>query len=374
MANQTLYPSTISYEPVSTYATTTPLGLTSAGTQLAFGFVGDGSTITSITVFMTTLSTGGTSAIKIVPQSTTAPYGPNTGATPVATSSSITGTAPGFITYGFAGGFLATPGTQYFAVVSDTSSGGSTIQYLSEALPLASAGSNRYGGRCLFTYNGTTWTAQGQGAAGWYYNNGANQGSPIKFATNGSGVQVAGTTEFGVMVQLPPGPTLRVAGLMMAPVPHSTSTGNPVMNLRVGVPTGSPSTYPSPPIATKAIGEAQANYAGAATYVSSYFTSPVLVPGGSTITVTLYNQIDASFWYASQLIHTFDATDPTMLPFAFGGVAPSFSTLSVTNSGNGTAGAQTPNTILPFGLILDSITGPYVAGVYQSLGMSGGFQ
>ncbi len=368
MAVQSLYPSTIGYEPVSTYAAVTQLALTAAGNQAAFGFVGDGGTISSITFFMFVLS-GGTSSVNVYTQGTAAPYGPNTASGLVATSSTITGVTGGFVAYGFGAGFATTPGTQYFAVISDSAaSAGSTVQYVSEGLPLVSAGSNRYGGFCLHTSTnaGSTWTSQGQGVAGWYYTNGnGDVGSPISATPLYTGTQVTGSTEFGTMVVLPPGPTLRVAGLLMAPVPHSSASLNAKYNLRLGTPPGNP-------IQTASIGSAQASYAGAAAYVPAYFASPVLVPGGSTITVTLSDLSDSTFWYASQLIHQFSGPQ-TMWPFAFGGVAPQFWTLAVTSSSNAVA-SQVQNQILPFSLILDTITGPYVAGGYQPLGMSGGFQ
>ncbi|MDE2506816.1 MAG: hypothetical protein KGM43_06370 [Planctomycetota bacterium] len=369
MATQSLYPSTIGYEPTSPTQGVTLLTLTSTTNQAAFGFMSDGLPLTSVSFYMTVLSA--TATVAIYAQSSAAPYGPT--GTALATTSSVTGTAPGFVTFTLSS-WTPTAGVQYFAVISDSAaSAGSTVQYVMAGLPLASAGSDRYGGRCLFTsanYGGS-WTAQGQGPAGWYYTNASGTvGAPITSSPAYNVVQVAGTTEYGTMVTLPPGPALRVAGLMMAPIPHLTSALSAKYNLRIGT-TAVTHLFPANPIQTGPIGAAQVVYSGSAQYMPAYFTTPVLVPGGSVITVTLSDPGDTTFWYASQLIHAFGgagAGPSTMWPFAFGGVAPSFSTVTVTSGGTGTLAAQVSNQILPFSLILDTITGPYVpsAGISAS--------
>ena len=358
--NQNYYWSPTSYLPASVAGPANPLTFALTGTgsatqdMLAFGRMGSGKTINSITLFMNSVTA--TTVVTIYGQNTTTL---NPLATVLATSGTVAASStPAQVTFTFAGGFVETALTPYCYVVSDTSATPGVVLAYPNSMP-ANAGvwTAQAAGEALFTTvnNGTSWSSYTNAAgAVWTFSDGSNYGTPLLAPPAYSSLVTYTGQEAGFQVTLPPGPTLRVAGLIMAPMVNGAPP-NPVFNLRIGAGT-------APVATTAAVSEFVAAKNQYSAPLRGLFPSSVLVPGGSTIQVTVYCATGSSGGpnlYAAQHPHQFGGTDKSMWPFSFGTSLGNFSGITVNNTTNATTTVFS-NTIGPFALVLDTLTGPYV--------------
>ena len=338
----------------------------------AFGFVGDGRTLASVSAYIASI-TGGVSflstnlTVDLQASNAASPYGPS--------GTSLIGGAVAATTWGGAAAYSQWPAayttlaeTQYWLVFANTNgtpaSYYANLGYLSNAtysLPIP--GASHTFGLSYATSSAGVWTpSPGPGNFWLNFNDGSAAGLPA--VVGYSSASVYATVEVGMQFVTPTGPSVRVAGVT---IPCS-SGGTPVGPFVARNYTLAAGVYTQ---VAQSIGIPGANVASGGgsghTYYLFPIASPVVIAGGTTIAVTL---ADTTADVSNNNLAIMDswqfanaAAAQPLMPFSYTGT-PGIQGVVGTNGSNNasalSAVTPTPGLAFPITLTLDTITGPFV--------------
>ena len=341
-------------------AATTQLNAAPSSKLLAIGFIPTASkTVNKVRVFVSAVTTGGNapSALQADVYSDT---GGSTGQpnASLGSTQTITGGIPsaaGWIE--FTGLSVAvTAGTQYWSVLSNQDASPATknvtYRYCTGAIgaPLAGASSAPFNGPVALTYNGTTWSLVGVGAAmpRIGYSDGSYDGLP--FSNTGAGTNKAfGTTsggssnQVGVRFTTPSNATLNALGVAMQVCKIGSPTGFPVFQLYNNAGTLLAAT-PSITVGTPTTSTSNSDW-----LYGQFSTLPAGIAGGTSLNVMLADSAaDSSancYRLNNEITFDTDGNSTPLLPF-------NGTLIEVTTANGGSSFGTVSGVLMPFELTL----------------------